>query len=89
MSDSIDQAATDFGWTITPKRSLSGAARSITHPDHPRISIEVATFGDARRIAARVLCDRRELTQIATAGQVVALLTDPTLIQYPTEGAKS
>lgn len=82
MSDSIDQAATDFGWTITPRRSLSGDARSFTHPDHPRVSIEVASFADARRIAARVMVDRRELTQIATAGQCIAMLSDPTLIEY-------
>lgn len=83
MSDSIDFAAADNGWTTTPKRMLSGTGRSFTHPDHPRISIECATFADARRIAARVMVDRRELTPIATAGQVVAFLNDPKLIEMP------
>lgn len=80
--DRIHAAAKTGGWTVdwvSAAAPVTNAVR-LTHPDYPRVRIEVLELAVRPHFRARVLIDRRERHLLGSAGDVVAVLDDPSLL---------
>lgn len=79
MPELTDQAIADAGWDSRELLTLGPIVRAVdlTHPDHPRIHVEVYVLSVAPHFRARLLIDKRETATIRNAGDLLALLRDP------------